>query len=251
MKTRLTAAGTLLALAVAACGCAPHLPGSSSQPRGASAPAAARAAGPALGALKTLPVKGRAPRTGYDRTGRFGPAWSDTTSAPGGHNSCDTRNDILIRDLRDVRFRPGSHCTVASGTLPDPYTGRNIAFTRGPRTSLAVQIDHVVALSDAWQTGAQTLTQQQREALANDPLELVAASGPANTQKSDADAASWLPANKAFRCTYVARQIAVKAKYRLWITPAEHTAMARVLAACPDQQLPRDDSQGVALNTPT
>ncbi|MEU1306053.1 MULTISPECIES: HNH endonuclease family protein [Streptomyces] len=251
MKTRLTTVGTILSLTVAAWGCAPHPPGSSDHPQGASVPATARAAGPALGALKTLPVKGRVPQTGYDRTDKFGPAWSDVTTAPGGHNSCDTRNDILIRDLRDVRFRAGSHCTVASGTLPDPYTGRNIVFTRGPRTSLAVQVDHVVALSDAWQTGARALTQQQREALANDPLELVAASGPANTQKSDADAASWLPANKAFRCTYVARQIAVKAKYRLWITPTERTAMARVLTVCPDLQLPRDDSQGVALNTPT
>lgn len=250
MKTRLSAAGTLLALAAAACGCTPHLPGSSDHPQAASAPAAAHTGGSALDALESLPVKGRAPKSGYDRTARFGPAWSDATTAPGGHNSCDTRNDVLIRDLRDVRFRAGSHCTVASGILPDPYTGQSIAFTRGPRTSLAVQVDHVVALSDAWQTGAQALTEQQREALANDPLELVAASGPANTQKSDADAASWLPANKAFRCPYVARQIAVKAKYRLWITSAERAAMGRVLTSCPDQQLPRDDSQGVALNPP-
>ncbi len=248
MKTCLTTAGTLLALAAAACGCTPHLTGSSATPAGPQG--TARPGGPALGALKELPVKGRAPKTGYDRTGKFGPAWSDATAAPGGHNSCDTRNDVLIRDLRDVRFRGGSHCTVASGILPDPYTGRNIAFIRGPQTSLAVQVDHIVALSDAWQTGAQALTQPQREALANDPLGLVAVSGPANAQKSDADAASWLPSNRAFRCTYVARQIAVKAKYRLWITSAERTAMTRVLETCPDQQLPRDDSQGVALNAP-
>ncbi|WP_217223095.1 HNH endonuclease family protein [Streptomyces anulatus] len=247
MKIPLTAAGTLLA--VAAFGCTPHLPDSSASPTGPQG-TTSHAGGSALSALKELPVKGRAPRSGYDRTGKFGAAWSDATIAPGSRNSCDTRNDVLIRDLRDVRFRGGSRCTVASGTLPDPYTGQSVTFIRGPRTSLAVQVDHVVALSDAWQTGAQALTQQQREALANDPLELVAASGPANNQKSDANAASWLPVNKAFRCSYVARQIAVKAKYRLWITTAERTSMARVLNICPGQQLPHDNSQGVALNTP-
>ncbi|MFF8993992.1 HNH endonuclease family protein [Streptomyces sp. NPDC014983] len=234
LKNRLTAVGALLALAATACGCAVHLPGASARPQ--SAPdITARTAAPALDALRTQPVKGRAPKTGYDRTGKFGPAWSDRTTAPGARNSCDTRDDVLICDLHDVRFRAGSRCIVVSGTLSDPYTGQDTAFTRGPRTSLAVQIDHVVALSDAWQTGAQTLTQAQREALANDPLELVAASGPANTHKSDADAASWLPANKTYRCAYVARQIAVKAKYRLLVTLAEHTAMTRVLNTCPGQ----------------
>ncbi|MFK0142555.1 HNH endonuclease family protein [Streptomyces murinus] len=248
MKNRLTTVGALLALAATACGCAAHLPGASARPQYAP-DTTARTAALALDALKTLPVKGRAPKTGYHRTGKFGPAWSDRTTAPGARNSCDTRDDVLIRDLHDVRFRAGSRCIVVFGNLSDPYTGQDIAFTRGPRTSLAVQVDHVVALSDAWQTGAQTLTQAQREALANDPLELVAASGPANAQKSDADAASWLPANKTFRCSYVARQIAVKAKYRLSVTPTEHAAMARVLNTCPEQQLPRDDSRGVALKT--
>lgn len=184
----------------------------------------------AVAALATLEVKGRAPKTGYDRA-EFGQRWLDTD-----HNGCDTRNDILARDLTDL-VRSGA-CTVASGNLRDPYTGAEIMFTRGQDTSGRVQIDHVVALSDAWQKGAQQLTASQRAALANDPLNLLAVSGTANAQKSDGDAATWLPGDKGFRCAYVARQIAVKAAYALWVTPAEHDAMAGVLATCPDEPVP-------------
>ncbi|WP_240167893.1 HNH endonuclease family protein [Streptomyces noursei] len=125
-----------------------------------------------------------ASKAGYDRVKNFGAAWTDNTSAPGGHNHCDTRDDILKRDLKDVKFEGTSKCLVASGTVADPYTGKNIAFQRGPKSS-AVQIDHLVALSDAWQTGAQQLLQDH-----NDPLNLVAADGPANMGKGDKDAAS-------------------------------------------------------------
>ena len=129
-------------------------------------------------------------------------------------------------------------CQVTRGVLNDPYTGKVITFVRGGSTSANVQIDHVVALGDAWQKGAQQLSSKEREQLANDPLELLAVDGPANQQKSDGDAATWLPSNKPFRCQYVARQIAVKQKYKLWVTSAEKDAMNRVLAACPDQGLP-------------
>ena len=125
---------------------------------------------------------------------------------------------------------------MAGGTFQEPYTGRTIVFRRGAETSAAVQIDHVVALGDAWQKGAQQLTAQQREHLANDPLNLIAVDGPANQDKSASDAATWLPPNKAFRCHYVARQISVKAAYRLWVTAAEKEAMKRILASCPGQQ---------------
>lgn len=186
--------------------------------------------GTAAAVLTTLEVKGRAAKTGYERI-QFGQRWQDADG-----NGCDTRNDILARDLIGV-VRAGA-CTVSSGTLHDPYTGTDIAFTRGQGTSERVQIDHVVALSDAWQTGAQQLTPARRAQLANDPLNLLAVSGAANAQKSDADAATWLPANKGFRCAYVARQIAVKAAYDLWVTRAERDAMADVLASCPGQPLP-------------
>lgn len=182
----------------------------------------------AMAALDTLEVKGRAPKTGYART-QFGDGWS----TKGG---CDTRNRILQRDLVDAII--DDNCKVTSGTLQDPYTGRDIEFTRGSNTSALVQIDHVVALSNAWQTGAQQLSAAEREALANDPLELLAVDGPANQQKGDGDAATWLPSNKPFRCQYIARQIAVKKKYHLWVTDAEKSAMYRILSACPEQTLP-------------
>lgn len=182
----------------------------------------------ALSALETLLVKGRAAKTGYARA-QFGDGWQDL-------NGCDTRNIILHRDLTQTVVN--EDCKVISGTLNDPYTGVAIPFTRGATTSALVQIDHVVALSNAWQTGAQQLTPEQRIALANDPLELLAVDGSANQKKSDGDAATWLPANKPFRCQYVARQIAVKQKYSLWVTDSEKQAMQTVLSKCPDQLLP-------------
>jgi hypothetical protein len=122
---------------------------------------------------------------------------------------------------------------VLTGVLNEPYTATQINFVRGQDTSTAVQIDHVVALADAWQKGAQQLDESTRLAFANDPLNLLAVDGPANMQKGAGDAATWLPANRAFRCDYVARQISVKATYNLWVTKAEKDAMARVLADCP------------------
>lgn len=189
---------------------------------------AATASGKAAEALNTLAVKGRAPKTGYART-QFGNGWEKT-------GGCDTRNTILYRDL--ISASVNDACQVTRGTLHDPYTAKTIEFSRGASTSASVQIDHVVALGDAWQKGAQQLTLAERTQLANDPLELLAVDGPANQQKSDSDAASWLPPNKPFRCQYVARQIAVKMKYRLWVTAAEKDAMTRVLATCPGQELP-------------
>jgi hypothetical protein len=143
-----------------------------------------------------------------------------------------------MRDLTRVTWRDSPSCTVASGTLKDPYTGKTIYFVRGVKTSLAVQIDHVVALSNAWVTGASVLPAQTKYNIYNDPLNLLAVDGPTNGQKSDSDAASWLPPNKAFRCAYVARQIAVKVKYRLWVTTQEKAAMSAVLKTCPTYKLP-------------
>lgn len=189
--------------------------------------------GEAADALERLPVKGRAPKTGYSRDA-FGQRWADVD-----RNGCDTRNDILARDLTDVEYRPGTHdCVVLSGTLNDPYTGQVIAFQRGNDTSRAVQIDHVVAMSNAWQTGAQQLDDATRERFANDPLNLLAVDGGANQQKGDGDAATWLPSNKSFRCQYVARQIAVKLRYSLWTTAPEKEAMQRILGGCAGEPLP-------------
>jgi len=184
--------------------------------------------GSASDALQKLVVKGRAPKTNYSRA-QFGDGWASV-------RGCDTRNIILKRDLKSTSN--DENCRVIAGILDDPYTGTTIAFKRGVSSSQAVQIDHVVALSNSWQTGAQLLSAMQREKLANDPLELLAVDGSANQQKSDGDAATWLPSNKLFRCTYVARQIAVKAKYQLWVTPPEKNAIQKVLSKCPGQPLP-------------
>ena len=187
----------------------------------------------AASVLSTLPVKGRAPKTGYSRD-QFGQAWADVD-----RNGCDTRNDILKRDLTEIVYKVKTqNCVVASGILVDRYSGETINFVRGNVTSMEVQIDHVVALSNAWQTGAFKLTVLQRTALANDPMNLFAVKGRLNSQKGDGDAATWLPPLKSFRCVYVAQQIAVKAKYSLWVTAPEKEAMLRILTACPKQLLP-------------
>ena len=199
--------------------------------KAASAKAAAKppAAGTALAAVAKLTVKGRAPKTGYTRA-QFGQAWYDTD-----HNGCDTRNDILRRDLKSKQMQ--NACKVMAGTLaPDPYSAKSIRFIYGGASE--VDIDHLVALSDAWQKGAATWAAGKRLALANDPLNLLAVDSSTNRSKGDGDAATWLPPNKAFRCTYVARQVAVKGKYGLWVTAAERDAMVRVLTTCPTMGLP-------------
>ena len=189
--------------------------------------------GLAAAVLETLPVKGRAPKTGYSRD-QFGQTWADVN-----RNGCDTRNDILKRDLISITYKPKTRdCVVLTGVLEDKYSGETINFVRGNISSMDVQIDHVVALSNAWQTGAFKLTKIERTALANDPLNLFAVKGRLNSQKSDGDAATWLPPLKSFRCAYVAQQIAVKAKYSLWVTAPEKNAMVGILAKCPSQELP-------------
>ena len=179
----------------------------------------------AVDVLAQLAVKGRAPKTGYARE-EFYTNWPNI-------DGCDARNVVLARDLTETKL---DKCLVLSGVLNDPYTGEVINFVRGPGTSSKVQIDHVVALSDAWQKGAQNLDKAERKSLAGDPLNLLAVDGPTNQAKGDSDAASWLPPNKAFRCQYVARQISVKYKYSLWVTSAERDIMVQVLDKCPEER---------------
>ena len=183
--------------------------------------------------------------TGYDRS-LFGQAWKDTD-----RNGCDQRNDVLGRDLTGVAHEVGTHdCVVLTGALADPYSGTTIAFTRGQATSNAVQIDHVVALADAWQKGAQQWDAATRESFANDLVNLLAVDGPLNEQKGAGDTATWLPPNTAYRCAYVARQVGVKATYGLWVTPAEQDAMVHVLSTCPEQPMPTGSSVLVAAPVP-
>jgi hypothetical protein len=198
-------------------------------------------AGTALAAVARLTVKGRAPKTGYARD-QFGQSWFDVD-----RNGCDTRNDILRRDLSSRQMQ--NACKVLAGTLaPDPYTGTSIRFVYGGASE--VDIDHLVALSDAWQKGAASWPAGKRLALANDPLNLLAVDASANRSKGDGDTATWLPANKSFRCTYVARQVAVKGKYGVWVTAAERDAMTRVLATCPSMPLPGAGSASTVATLP-
>ena len=168
----------------------------------------------------------------YERSA-FGPAWTDDQDAPLGHNGCDTRDDILARDMTDIVYAAGKHqCVVLSGTLVDPYSGGAIRFHRGQETSSQVQIDHIVPLADAWRTGAYALTPEKRRELANDPLELLAVDGPNNNAKSDKDISEWVPPNAAFHCEYATRYLHVKQKYGLWTTQAEHDALLSYLDTC-------------------
>ena len=183
----------------------------------------------ALAALNNLEVKGRAPKTGYARS-QF-PHWSDPD-----RNGCDARNDTLKRDLTNVTYKVGTRdCKVIAGQLLDPFSGKVITFST---TKVVIDIDHVVALSNAWQTGAAYFDKSKRTQIANDPLNLLAVDSKLNRQKGDGDAATWLPPSKAFRCEYVARQVAVKAKYGLWVTQPEKVAIDKILSTCVGQKLP-------------
>ena len=234
MAAAFVAAAILTVVVVAACDVTPAvtfpLPPAPATSGPASTPIAPKPLGAAAAALAALPVKGRAPKTGYTRA-QFGPAWADTD-----RDGCDQRNQVLGRDLTAVIKR--GRCVVMTGVLRDPYTGATVPFIRGALTSDDVQIDHVVALSNAWQTGAQALDVYRRELIATDPLNLLAVDGPTNQSKGDGDAATWLPPAKGYRCAYVARQVAVKTQYKLWVTTAERDAIGRVLADCPGQALP-------------
>lgn len=206
----------------------PH-PSENTAPANAAAAEASPSADPAgtesaLAAVATLTVKGRSPMTGYSRDA-FGSTWSDTDG-----NGCDTRSDILRRDLTDPA--PDEGCRPLAGTLdPDPYTGQVVDYAS--ETS-SLDVDHVVALADAWQKGASQWDDGKRLAFANDPLNLLLVGTEANRSKGAGDAATWLPANLAYRCAYVARQVSVKVKYDVWVTQAEKDAMTRVLSTCPE-----------------
>jgi hypothetical protein len=224
-KRRLAALLAAAALALSGCSLdaltAPPAPSITETP--AIAPTSPDAA--ALAQLETIPTKGRAPKTGYDRD-LFGPAWTDTD-----RNGCDTRNDILRRDLSAVEVKPGtSECVVLSGQLADPYTGDTVQFVRG--SGPGVDIDHLVPFMDAWQKGAQGWDQAKREQLANDPANLAATSASANRSKGDSDLATWLPPARSYWCTYAAEIVAVKASYGLWMTPAEHGKASEILKEC-------------------
>lgn len=178
--------------------------------------------------LAQLKVKGRAPKTGYERK-EFYDGWPNI-------EGCSLRQRILRREFGDSAKLADDNCNVLAGEFDEPYTGKHLGFSEKSAISKGVQIDHVVALSDAWQKGAQNLSKDERYNLATDPLNLLAVDASTNQGKSDGDAATWLPPNKSFRCQYVARQVSVKYKYHLWITEAEKTAISDILETCPNER---------------
>lgn len=185
--------------------------------------------GEARQALDRLVVRPEGSMDGFSRD-KFGPQWADVD-----HNGCDTRNDILARDLTDVTFRAGTHdCVVETGTLAyEPYTGRtDVQFVKGGSLDQSLDIEHVVALGQAWASGAATWDAESRRQYANDPLVLFTADPSANRAKGDASADEWLPENQAYQCTYVERQIEIKERYSLSVTPAEKNTMGGVLDDC-------------------
>lgn len=175
--------------------------------------------------LDRVPVKGRAPKTGYERD-RFGSGWATV-------RGCDMRNRILARDLVDVTYRPGTrNCVVATGTLHDLYTGATVPFTKGERTSTLVQIDHRYPLALAWQQGAQAWTEDRREQFANDPTNLQAVEGEINQEKGASGPGSWLPPNKGYRCQYVTAFVEVAHRWQLSMNPGDHRMAQTVLDRC-------------------
>ena len=182
----------------------------------------------AIDVLEQLQVKGRAPKTGYSRE-QFYDTWPNI-------DGCSLRQRIIKREKGDTAvISIDDNCSVVSGEYDEPYTGSHKIFYQKSDFTTGVQIDHVVALSDAWQKGAQKLSADERYQLATDPLNLLAVDSKANQDKVDGDAATWLPPNKAFRCAYVARQVSVKYKYHLWVTEAEKNAIKNILNRCPDE----------------
>ncbi|MFB9834553.1 HNH endonuclease family protein [Actinoallomurus acaciae] len=159
--------------------------------------------------------------TGYSRR-QFGPAWKDVD-----HNGCDTRNDILARDLDDAKKR--NKCVVISGTLDDPYTGKQITFAKAH--AVEVQIDHIFPLGLAWRMGADHWTEEKRTELANDRDNLLAVWGRPNEQKSDKGPSEWQP-QKSFQCTYAEKFIAVADEYHLSVTQADHDELGDMLDTC-------------------
>lgn len=161
----------------------------------------------------------------------FGKYWSDETDAVGGRNGCDTRDDVLRRDLRELREGDRNPCVVLSGVLKDPYTGKELPYTY--RRASQIQTDHVVALGAAWRGGAYAWTPQRRLEYANDLDVLLAVDKQTNYEKSSKTADKWQPPLATYRCEYARRYTGIKTKYGLSVTPPEKQALQEMLGTCP------------------
>lgn len=142
-------------------------------------------------------------------------------------NGCDTRDDVLARDLGDVH-RDGS-CTVTSGTLRDPYTGRTVRYRRDhPGT---VRVEHVVPLPVAWRSGASDWDQAERTRFANDADTLVAVAARTARDRGERPPDRWRPARR-YQCAFAQRYVTVAHDYDLTVTKAQHDALDTMLGGC-------------------
>lgn len=210
-----------------------------------SSAAAPRSAAPATGTAKAIQdelarvrvVAVRTEAPGYARD-KFGQRWTDEHDGLGGHNRCGTRDDILARQLTDVRLRSESRCVVQSGILADPYTGRRITFRKSEASK--VQIDHIYPLARAWDLGAAKWPLQRRIDFANDQAaNLLAVDGATNASKGDRGPGEWMPVAAGFRCTYVLRYLEVANTYQLAITRDDHDAAQTITRTCSRKETAR------------
>ncbi|WP_066888740.1 HNH endonuclease family protein [Carbonactinospora thermoautotrophica] len=172
----------------------------------------------ALAQLRELPVRPPASMRGYSRA-RF-PHWIDQG------DQCDTRDVVLRRDGQGVRT--DSRCEPVAGRWYSPYDDRWLTDDRD------VDIDHVVPLANAWRSGANRWTDEQRERFANDldRPELIVSSATSNRAKGDQSPDQWRPPNRAYWCEYARDWIQVKHYWRLSVTEPEKRALEEMLGTC-------------------
>jgi hypothetical protein len=148
-------------------------------------------------------------------------------------DSCDTREEVLLQESISPAKRSAG-CKITSGKWLSQYEKKTFTKPTG------LDIDHMVPLKEAWESGAHSWTATQRQAFANDlgfKGSLIAVSASTNRSKGDKDPSKWLPANKSFVCTYVVTWIQVKYRWSLTIDADEHSAIVNTLGSCPVSKL--------------
>jgi len=167
-----------------------------------------------------LAVAAEGSDSGYDRALFQPQAWADLDG-----DGCDTRAEVLIRDSRSLaEVQPG--CSVARGDWLSIYDGYS---TPDPGE---LDIDHVVALAEAWRSGADGWPNERRLAFAQDEDNLIAVTAATNRSKSDRDPAVWQPPNRDSWCAFAQRWTSAKVRWGLTADPAEVNAVRVMLGTC-------------------
>jgi hypothetical protein len=159
--------------------------------------------------------------SGYDRS--LFKHWIDADG-----DSCNAREEVLIiESLEPVTL--GAGCKVLTGRWLSNFDG--VVIT----DSSKLDMDHMVPLKEAWDSGANTWSASRRQAFANDidlPEALIAVSASSNRSKSARDPAEWLPTNTSYRCQYVEDWMTVKVKWELSVDAKEFEALRSVSVGC-------------------